>query len=315
VRCILGPFVVIAVFTDVSLWWLARLSDQWGPYFAMGIIGTGAAAGLGLGAQIVLSLFNMYGIKGKAVIALLFLLGGVLGGLVFVNKIKPALDEKQSLAVKNDQQKPPGDKNGNPPKNGGNDPTTKNGDKPYWPANVLDRFLTLPRRDEKGAPVADGQLSFDGDPNTGSMVPAFFERDKSKVFPKMMDDPVMPQTEKDKLKAQRQAELDALLAWVRSENVARKAAYEGDSFDAPNGLPGKVAPDFAKDGKVKIKSLIDARCAACHSTGKPQRDFPLTNYDELAVYFKPIPPPQAQTSAPAPNAPKAVDPIPPAKDD
>ncbi len=80
---------------DVSLWWLARLCDEWGPYFAMGIIGTGGAAGVGLAFQIVLSLFNMYGAKGKLVILLLFLLAGAGAGLVFVNKIKPGLKEKQ----------------------------------------------------------------------------------------------------------------------------------------------------------------------------------------------------------------------------
>ena len=65
VRVIGGPWVVIAVFADVSLWWLARLSDQWGPYFAMGVIATGAASGMGLAMQITLSLWNMYGPKGK----------------------------------------------------------------------------------------------------------------------------------------------------------------------------------------------------------------------------------------------------------
>ena len=33
--------MVLAIFADVALWWLARTCDEWGPYFAWGIIGTG----------------------------------------------------------------------------------------------------------------------------------------------------------------------------------------------------------------------------------------------------------------------------------
>src|SRR5207249_9175098 len=51
VRCVLGPWVVLAVFADVSLWWLARVCDQWGPFFAKGIIFTGGVAGFGLALQ------------------------------------------------------------------------------------------------------------------------------------------------------------------------------------------------------------------------------------------------------------------------
>src|SRR5205823_12394853 len=77
-RCILGPLVVLAVFADVSLWWLARLCDQWGPYFAQAIIFTGMVAGAGLFGQIVLSLFNMYGPRGKVMIGGLLAIGAVI---------------------------------------------------------------------------------------------------------------------------------------------------------------------------------------------------------------------------------------------
>lgn len=311
-RCLLGPWVVLAVFADVSLWWLARLSEDWGPYFAMGIVFTGAAAGAGLFGQIVLSLFNMYGMKGKVVLALLFLLGGGIASLIWVNKIDPGLKEKdQQRQQQKDAQKVELSKakeNGSGKDNSGNgkDTPPKKDDvvkniKPHVPINALDRLLTLPRLDDKGQPIPNDQLSWDG---SGSMAPAFFEKDKSKAFSKMMDDPAVPQADKDKLKSHRQAELDAALAWIRSADDARKAAYEGDSFGVAAELAGKVTPDFVKDGKVKIKSLIDARCAACHSPGKPQKGLPLTSYEEIAEYLKPEAP-----------AAKAVDPIPEAKDD
>ncbi len=69
-RCILAPIVLLAQVADVCCWWLARLNGV-GPYFALAIIGTGSVVGFGLFLQIVLSLFNMYRMKGRAVLVLL----------------------------------------------------------------------------------------------------------------------------------------------------------------------------------------------------------------------------------------------------
>ena len=52
-------------------------------------MGTGLIVGLGVGAQIVLSVFNMYDKKGKRMIASLFLLAGI-GAAVLAPKV---LDE------------------------------------------------------------------------------------------------------------------------------------------------------------------------------------------------------------------------------
>lgn len=314
-RVVLGPWVVLAVFADVSLWWLARLSDEWGPFFAMGVVATGGAAGLGVAAQIVLSLFNMYGSKGKFVLLMLFALGGTLAGLVWVNKIEPELRKKiealQCLTPKPPEPKP-------------NTPVAKIvEDKPHAPINDLDRLLTLPVRDAQGKPVAKPAFN---STEHGSMTAAFFEKDKSKVYQKTMDAPAVPQAEKDGLKARRQAELDAVVAWVRSPEAVRKLAYETDAFDAPAAAP-KLDPQFVNADKVKVKSIIDARCAACHAPGEKQEEYPLTNYEELSKYLKPIVPanaphPQLPAEAqpvpqptPAPAPAKAVTPIPPATDD
>ncbi len=81
----LAPIVLIAQVADVCCWWLARL-PQTGPYFAAMILGTGAIVGMGLSAQIVLSLFNMYDKKGKAAIAALFVLAGI-GAAVLAPKV------------------------------------------------------------------------------------------------------------------------------------------------------------------------------------------------------------------------------------
>ena len=83
-RCILAPVVLLAQVADVCCWWLARLEGV-GPYFALAIIGTGTVVGFGLFLQIVLSLFNMYGLRGRVVLALLF--AGAIAGCVAVEPI------------------------------------------------------------------------------------------------------------------------------------------------------------------------------------------------------------------------------------
>ena len=290
-RCILGPWVVIAVFADVSLWWLARMCDQWGPYFAMGIIGTGAVAGLGLGAQITLSLFNMYRWKGKVLIGAFFVLGGVIAGLVWMNKIDAALKAKATPS----EQVPsasgdPSKDQGSPKKNEGNGGTNGNGviqpPPPPTEASQLERLLVHPIRflDIYNLPVE--LMKFEGG-DDGNMARAFF--DKEKTFRTKMNDEAVPQAEKDKLFAEREGERKALVAWIRTADPARRAAYEGkDGFVLPPDLAGKpITPDYLKGGKVQIKAMIEDRCVRCHGPGAKQADFPLTNYEELSKYMNP----------------------------
>jgi hypothetical protein len=99
-RVCLSPLVLIAQVADIACWWLARLPDV-GPYFAVAIFGTGALVGIGLSLQIVLSMFNMYGGKGKMVLAFICLFG--IGGLgaVYIKCIEPEVAaERQEAAPK-----------------------------------------------------------------------------------------------------------------------------------------------------------------------------------------------------------------------
>jgi hypothetical protein len=93
IRVGLSPVVLVFQIVDIAFWWLARLPDV-GPYFAVGIMGTGAIVGLGLTLQIVLSLFNMYGGKGKAILLILLLAGVGTGGLVYTKYIQPTISEE-----------------------------------------------------------------------------------------------------------------------------------------------------------------------------------------------------------------------------
>src|SRR5205807_1752760 len=96
-----APIVLVAQVVDVFCWWLARLEPPAGPYFALAIIGTGGIVGLGLVLQIVLSLWDLYGRKGRLVLALLFLTGAGLFGLAFEKVIAPQLQAERAAVAGN----------------------------------------------------------------------------------------------------------------------------------------------------------------------------------------------------------------------
>jgi len=116
-RGFLGPLVLVAQLADIACWWLARL-DGVGPMFAQAILLTGGIVGLGLALQIVLSLFNLYGWKGKLV---LLLLGGIAAagfGVLVQQVIRPALQAEAAAVAKSGEtsnvnsEKTPGTKPG-----------------------------------------------------------------------------------------------------------------------------------------------------------------------------------------------------------
>jgi hypothetical protein len=307
-RCILGPWVVLAVFADVSLWWLARLCDEWGPVFAMGVIGTGALTGLGLAAQITLSLFNMYGPKGKAVLVMLIILAAALAGLVYVNKVKPELDAKKCITQTAKTTEPTA--------------PTAEPDRPKPPAQLdlgavrdrvvilmkvvfpepigetaakvvpseLERMLLFPLKDENGKALTLEETAFGGG-DDGSMARAFF--DKEKVYKSKMNDESVPKADKDKLHAARDGERQALIAWSRAADPARKASFDADKFALSKDLTGQpISPEYVKDGQVLVKTLIADRCLRCHGPGGNKFDeFPLHTYDDLRKYLNPPLPP------------------------
>jgi hypothetical protein len=289
----------------------------------------------------------MYGTKGKIVIGLLFVLGGAVGGLVWVNKINPSLGGKEKPSVETPKEpvpdKPPVVK---PPKDeleaieyleSGDaakkqpaqqaldkilgEPKRKEieqvvaelaSDKPDVRAAAktklaeikkqlienktvkppvvelcqLDRMLTHPIRFLDIYTLPTELMTFEGG-EEGNMVRAFF--DKEKIFRTKMNDPGVSQAEKDKLQAEREGELKALVAWIRTADAARRTAYEGkDGFTLPPDLAGKpITLDYLKGGKVQIQAMINDRCVKCHGPGAKQADYPLTNYEEIRKYLNP----------------------------
>jgi hypothetical protein len=77
VRFLIAPTALLAQMVDISFWWLARVDDPWGSWFAQGIIVTGGIVGVCLGLQIVLTLFSLFGRFGKCVLFVLIVLTGL----------------------------------------------------------------------------------------------------------------------------------------------------------------------------------------------------------------------------------------------
>lgn len=289
VRCILGPWVLVAIVTDVIFWWVARLSETYGVYFAMGVMGTGAAVGMGLSAQILLSLWNMYGAKGKAVLLLLFALAGAAGTLVALNVVKPGLDAKQ--AAKAEANNPPdanangdGGKVDTPPKkqeakNGGNKVDNTPG------PNRVQTMLQWPVKGPDGKELAVRELKFKKD-QVGGMVRAFFDKDKAEFAQAIKDEDADAQS---KLTPERHAELAALTAWAGLPAPEQKRTYDADAFDLPTSLAGKpITKDFVAGGKVKVKTMLETRCFGCHA-GEAD-DLQFDNLDGLRKFLEPAKP-------------------------
>ncbi|MBX9625331.1 MAG: hypothetical protein K2X82_16110 [Gemmataceae bacterium] len=265
VRCLVGPGVLVAQFADVGCWWLARLPEPAGPAFAWCILFTGGAVGLGLGAQIVGTLFNMYGPRGRAVLGVLFLTAGGLGLLAYVTVVGPHLEgertAKAERAAADAKKKDEAAKPRAVEKVNGAVPP------PASPSR-LERLLT-------GEYKPKGPFNGKKD---GGMVRAFFNKDDT-----FADDQVEA----------RKGEQAVVLAWLKADPAARKAAYEADKFPVPAGLAGKpLTAEFFADAKaVKVRSLFNARCATCHGPdGDKYEDIPLDTYERIEKYLKPEPP-------------------------
>src|SRR5262245_27655440 len=90
------------------------------------------------------------------------------------------------------------------------------------------------------------------------------------------------------LREQREGERQAVLAWLAAG--AAEEAYAADAFPLPADWKGPpVTPAFAgPDGKsVKVKSILDARCARCHGKEGEQEDKPLDTFAAIKTYLPP----------------------------
>jgi hypothetical protein len=262
VRCMIAPLALVAIVTDVAFWWLARMSENYGVYFAMGVVGTGGLAGLALGAQIVLSLWNMYGPRGKLVILLLFALAGTAGALVMNQVILPGLNEKQTPKV-------PTPGNGG---DGGRVLGTK--------ASALEGVLRVPNGPD-GKPVPVLQIPFKQEPDW-NMVRALFDQDSDEWAAAKRD---KDQKTIDALMPERHGEFQALVAWMKLPDAERKKTFDADAFDLPAAAK-QATPRYVKGGKFKIQSLITDRCVRCHA-GDVKEENRFDSYEAMRKFLEP----------------------------
>jgi hypothetical protein len=93
-RVLIAPLPLAAQVVDISFWWLARMDAPYGPMFASAIPISGGIVAAGLGLQIVLGLFNLFGRSGKLVLVLLLVLAGVGGYEAKMKIIDPHLRQE-----------------------------------------------------------------------------------------------------------------------------------------------------------------------------------------------------------------------------
>jgi len=326
VRCLLAPLVLVAQVVDVACWWLARI-DGPGVYFATAIIGTGGIVGLGLAAQIVLGLFDLYGPKGKAVVFLVLALGAAALGVVYKSAIVPALQaQRDALLVKKEEKPAEPAKAAEPaavkpaePKHAEIRPTEPKPTASVTAAVDPPKTVETPQPSQTTATApapmprpAVGDARRSATPaaaqppsqlerlimgpvmgakwdgsKQGSMAAAFFHKDEGNEYKKAIKD---DPGSKDKLDAERNGERAALQAWIRSNDASRKAAYTADLLPLPRELAGKpLTAAYAANGgtAAKVKSILADRCGRCHAKGLEQEDHPLETYEQLLKYLGP----------------------------
>jgi hypothetical protein len=88
-RLLLCPLPLLAQVVDIGFWWLARLPAPQGPLFAQAIVVSGAVVAVGLLLHIVLSLFNLFRLKGWLILLVLFAATGYAGYMAKTCVIDP----------------------------------------------------------------------------------------------------------------------------------------------------------------------------------------------------------------------------------
>lgn len=286
-RLIVAPLVLVAQVAEVSCWWLARLPDV-GVYFAFAILGFGALVGMGLGVQIMGSLWSLYGARGRIVLGVLFAITAGLGAIAYKVYILPFLtDERKG--------------------------------KPVVAAVAQEAVPTRLERLLTGTFDPKGKWSGNAD---GGMLRALFDKEESfKDLHKSVTRPPKSATSEEiregaaalaKLTEERKGEQAVLLVWVKLPAEARKQAYLEDRLEVTADLLSKPLTDQVMAGDkavklridektVRLRSLFTARCTICHGPGGEKADIPLETYEHINGYLSPAPNPLTGGTKPEPQ--------------
>jgi hypothetical protein len=170
------------------------------------------------------------------------------------------------------------------------------------PASMWPDFKTLDRvffgaRKKPVSPIEGLLESTEGPMNSGgTMRPAFTTESTgwSDLTENMSADEIAALT------TQREGERLALLEWVRSG--ADRTSYEADDFQIIDSAAARqITPSYLVNSSpyVRIRTLINDRCATCHSENgrnDKARSFPLDTYGNIQPHTVP-------EAIPAPRAP------------
>lgn len=133
-------------------------------------------------------------------------------------------------------------------------------------ADVIERFSGVKKHDPNAPPAPskiESMISGPADSGWGksNMTPAFFVKSGDKYSRECAE------RGKAVVDAERHGERLALIAWIRSEPIARKKAYESDEF--PHDAKTITEEFFDPEKKtVAVKSLVEKRCVKCHHDGE-----------------------------------------------
>jgi hypothetical protein len=98
-RIFFAPFTLIMQLADIGCWWLARLHSPQGELFGQAIAFTGMLVAIGLMIHIIGTLFDLFSRKGKLVLLVLILIGGIVGGALKAQVIDPYLESEKAPAA------------------------------------------------------------------------------------------------------------------------------------------------------------------------------------------------------------------------
>lgn len=134
------------------------------------------------------------------------------------------------------------------------------------------------------------ELPFNG---SGTMAKAFFTRDDECELSEKYDSQIKANPAiKERLDAERTGEQVALNEWLKLPLDNRKEAYQLDRLEIPDALKGKpITPKALTEDKrhVRVKFIMDQRCARCHRKGEAQEDYPLETVEQITKYWT-VPP-------------------------
>jgi hypothetical protein len=97
-RVPLAPLVLTAQVFEIACWWLGRLDGEPGVICSRLVLVFGGLVGVGLAAQVVLGLFDLFGTVGKVVLVLLMIAAGCGVAVLKQQYVEPQLQKEAGVA-------------------------------------------------------------------------------------------------------------------------------------------------------------------------------------------------------------------------